>query len=126
MKDTANYRKANFSKIRERINNPQTSYNQNGININVLDPESQMMYPDEKYVKEITGGHQLASLSFFTKPTTTLIREVSHQFDQFAYTLIGFGIIDLLIGFCVLSCMCYYYYIINHNPMMCIFLICII
>eukprot|EP00486_Rosalina_sp_Unknown_P004605 CAMPEP_0201574916 /NCGR_PEP_ID=MMETSP0190_2-20130828/19710_1 /ASSEMBLY_ACC=CAM_ASM_000263 /TAXON_ID=37353 /ORGANISM="Rosalina sp." /LENGTH=813 /DNA_ID=CAMNT_0048003823 /DNA_START=110 /DNA_END=2551 /DNA_ORIENTATION=+ len=67
-----------------------------------MDPESQMKFPDEKYVKEITGRTP-ASLSFFTKSTNTLIREVSHEFDQFAYTLMAFGIIDLLVGFCVLS-----------------------
>ena len=97
------------SNLSRRINNPQI-YNQDeqqkkyGFNINVIDPESQNQYPDEKYIKEMTGRTP-ASLSFFTKSTNTLVREVSHEFDQFAYTLIGFGLLGLLIGFCVLSCM---------------------
>lgn len=116
MKETQNhFRKGNFTKLRERINNPQTTNvdgGEYGININVIDPESQMKFPDEKYVKDMTGRTP-ASLSFFTKSTNTLIKEVSHEFDQFAYTLIIFGIIDLLLGFLVLSCMYYHvlYYV---------------
>eukprot|EP00484_Ammonia_sp_Unknown_P016842 CAMPEP_0197042272 /NCGR_PEP_ID=MMETSP1384-20130603/18662_1 /TAXON_ID=29189 /ORGANISM="Ammonia sp." /LENGTH=844 /DNA_ID=CAMNT_0042473347 /DNA_START=34 /DNA_END=2568 /DNA_ORIENTATION=- len=107
MKDTPqnHYRTSNLSR---RINNPQI-YSQDeqlehkyGMNINVLDPESQAKYPDEKYVKDLTGRVP-ASLSFFAKSTTTLIREVSHEFDQFAYALIAFGIFDIFIAFFVMS-----------------------
>eukprot|EP00485_Elphidium_margaritaceum_P004239 CAMPEP_0202695698 /NCGR_PEP_ID=MMETSP1385-20130828/9237_1 /ASSEMBLY_ACC=CAM_ASM_000861 /TAXON_ID=933848 /ORGANISM="Elphidium margaritaceum" /LENGTH=845 /DNA_ID=CAMNT_0049351771 /DNA_START=43 /DNA_END=2580 /DNA_ORIENTATION=+ len=93
--------------LSRRINNPkiyshdESKFSQN-INVNVQDPEAQSSHPDERYIKDMTGRVP-ASMSFMEKSSTTLIREVSHEFDQFAFTLIGFGVVDIIIGFFVMS-----------------------
>ena len=102
------------SNLSRRINNPQI-YNRNtftsqenssnnNFDIKLVDPEAQSKFPDINYVKELTGRIP-ASLSIFDKSTNTLIKEVSHEFDQFTYVLIGSGVISLIFGFFVLSCM---------------------
>eukprot|EP01083_Nonionella_stella_P272099 922436_1 len=104
MKDVpANHYRQNLS---QRIKNPKIYKEDDipdryGININVVDPESQN-YPDDKYIKGLTNT-TLSSHSFITDSTRTLIKKVEHQFDQFVYTLMLFGCISLLTGFFVLS-----------------------
>ena len=98
------------SNLSQRIRNPQPpngneAKSESYANSTHNDPESQLpLLSDDKYAKDLTGRSP-ASLSFLYKRTSTIVREVSHQFDQFIYVLVGFGAIDLFIGFCVLSCM---------------------
>eukprot|EP01084_Bolivina_argentea_P307929 532311_1 len=93
------------SNLSRRINNPQIYKEDDAAErygITIIDPEAQTQYPDDKYIKSVTNT-VLASHSFITDSTRTLIKKTSHQFDQFAYTLIMFGLVDLFLAFCVLS-----------------------